>query len=98
MKALDAFHNRTGNTTRFISTSVYYHEILLETFGQTVDVNDPLPPEEEPTEREADRYLQVLKDAMSVHAYFPQANSSSGLEVLRDIKKRNSDPKEGAHA
>jgi hypothetical protein len=98
MNALHAFHNRSDQPTRFISSSVYYHEILLETFGQTVDVNDPLPTEQEPTETEADRYLQVLKDAMKIHAYFPQANSSSGLEVLRDIEDRNSDTAETVHA
>ena len=98
MNALHAFHNRTDKPTRFISSSVYYHEILLETFGQTVDVNDPLPSEQEPTETEADQYLQVLKDAMKIHAYFPQANSSSGLEVLRDIENRNSNPAETVHA
>ena len=90
MNALHAFHNRTDKPTRFISSSVYYHEIVLETFGKTVDVNDPLPPEKEPTETEANQYLQVLKDAMRLHMYFPQANSSSGPEILRDIKKRNS--------
>jgi quercetin dioxygenase-like cupin family protein len=98
VNALHAFHNRTDRPTRFISSSVYYHEILLETFGQTVDVNDPLPPDGEPTETEADQYLQVLKDAMRVHTYFPQANSSSGLEVLRNIKERNSDSAAAAQA
>jgi Cupin domain len=42
MNALHAFHNRTDKPTRLISSSVYYHEIVLETFGKTVDVNDPL--------------------------------------------------------
>ena len=89
INALHAFHNRTDKPSRFISSSVYYHEVLLETYGQTVDVNDPLPPEKEPTEAEADQYLQILKDAMRVHAYFPQANASNGLEVLREIANRN---------
>jgi quercetin dioxygenase-like cupin family protein len=89
MNALHAFHNRTDKPSRFLSSSGYYHEILLETFGRTVDVNDPLPPEKEPTEAEADQYLQVLKDAMRVHAYFPQANATSGLEVFRELGKRN---------
>jgi hypothetical protein len=49
-----------------------------------------LPPEQEPTEAEAEQHLEVLKDAMKVQMYFPQANSSSGFEVLRELKKRNS--------
>ena len=71
------------------SSSVYYHEVLLETYGTTVDVNDPLPPEKEPTEAEANQYLEVLKDAMRLHTYFPQANASNGLEVWREIEQRN---------
>ena len=42
------------------------------------------------TEAEGDQYLQLLKDAMRVHMYAPQANASSGLEVLRELEKRNS--------
>ena len=61
----------------------------METYGTTVDVNDPLPPEKEPTEAEANQYLEVLKDAMRLHTYFPQANVSSGLEVWREIEQRN---------
>ena len=87
--ALHAFHNRTDKSSRFISISVYYHEVLLDSYGQPVDVNDPLPANGEPTEAEADQYLQILKDAMKVHAYFPQANASSGLEVFREIEERN---------
>jgi hypothetical protein len=55
-----------------------------------MDVNDPLPPKGEPSEAEADQYLEVLKDAMSAHMYFPQQNADSGLDVFRDIEKRNS--------
>jgi quercetin dioxygenase-like cupin family protein len=90
MNALHAFHNRTDKPSRFISSSVYYHEALFETYAPTVGVNDPLPPKKEPTEAEGDQYLQLLKDAMRVHMYFPQANASNGLEVLREIEKRNS--------
>jgi hypothetical protein len=46
----------------------------------TVDVNDPVPPKKEPTEAEGDQYLQLLKDAMRVHMYAPQANASGGLK------------------
>jgi quercetin dioxygenase-like cupin family protein len=89
MNALHAFHNRTDKPSRFISSSVYYHEVFFETYAPTVDVNDPVPPSKEPTEAEGDQYLQLLKDAMRVHMYAPQANASSGLEVLRQIEKRN---------
>jgi hypothetical protein len=68
---------------------VYYHEVALDKYGLPVDVNDPLPPATEPTATEADQYLAVLKDAMSVHMYFPQKNASNGLEVFRDIEMRN---------
>ena len=89
MNALHAFHNRTDKPSRFLSSSVYYHEILFETYAPTVDVNDPLPPRREPTEAEGNQYLQLLKDTMKVHVYFPQANACSGLEVLREIENRN---------
>ena len=89
MNALHAFHNRTDKPSRFISSSVYYHEVFFETYAPTVDVDDPVPPKKEPTEAEGDQYLQLLKDAMRVHMYAPQANASSGLEVLRALEKRN---------
>jgi len=56
---------------------------------QTVDVNAPLPPEKEPTEAEAKQYLQVLKDAMRLQMYFPQAKANSGLAVFHELAKRN---------
>lgn len=87
--ALHAFHNRTDKPSRFISSSVYYHQVALDRYGLPVDVDDPLPPTGEPREAEADQYLEVLKDAMGVHMYFPQANAESGLEVFRDIEMRN---------
>jgi hypothetical protein len=90
LNALHAFHNRTDEPSRFISSSVYYHEVFFETYAPTVDVNDPVPPKKEPTETEGERYLQLLKDAMRVHMYAPQANATSGLEVLRALEKRNS--------
>jgi len=76
MNALHAFHNRTDKPSRFIISSVYYHEVLFETYAPTVDVNDPVPPKKEPTEAEGEQYLQLLKDAMKVHMYAPQANAS----------------------
>jgi hypothetical protein len=54
-----------------------------------VNIDDPLPPEREPTEADGEQYLQLLKDAMKVHMYAPQANAENGLEVLREIEKRN---------
>jgi hypothetical protein len=36
-----------------------------------------------------DQYLEVLKDAMGVQMYFPQQNAAYGLEVFRDIERRN---------
>jgi quercetin dioxygenase-like cupin family protein len=90
VNALHAFHNRTDKPSRFISSSVYYHEVALDKYGLSVDINDPLPPKGEPSEAEAEQYLEVLKDAMSVHMYFPQQNADSGLDVFRDIEKRNS--------
>ena len=38
---------------------------------------------------EANQYLGDLKDAMGVHMYFPQQNAMNGLEVFRDIERRN---------
>lgn len=87
--ALHAFHNRTDKPCRFLSSSVYYHEVALEKYGIPVDVNDPIPASEIPTEAQANQYLDVLKDAMSVHLYFPQQNARNGLEVFRDIENRN---------
>jgi quercetin dioxygenase-like cupin family protein len=98
MNALHAFHNRTGEPSRFISSSVYYHEVVLDRYGLSVDVNDPLPPRREPTKAEGDQFLQVLKDATKDHMYFPQASASSGLEVLREIEKRNSNAPAGRNA
>ena len=90
VNALHAFHNRTNKPSRFISSSVYYHEVALDKYGLPVDVNDPCPAQGEPSEAAADQYLEVLKDAMSVHMYFPQQYAPGALEVFRDIERRNS--------
>ena len=90
MNALHAFHNRTELPSRFISSSVYYHEVFFETYAPTVNINDPLPPEKAPTEAEAKQYLQLLKDAGRVHMYTPYAYAENGLEALRTIEERNS--------
>ena len=86
--ALHAFHNRTDHPSRFLSASVYYHEVALEKYGTPVDVNDPAPANGMPSQAEANQYLDVLKDAMSVHMYYQQ-NARNGLEVFHDIENRN---------
>jgi oxalate decarboxylase/phosphoglucose isomerase-like protein (cupin superfamily) len=90
INALHAVHNRTDKPSRFISSSVYYHQAALDRYGLAVDVEDPLPAAKEPSQDEANQYLEILKDAMGVHLYFPQANAHNGLEVSRDIEMRNS--------
>jgi hypothetical protein len=67
----------------------YYHQLALDRYGVPADMDAPHPPAGEPTEVEANQYLEVLKDAMGVHIYFPQQNASNGLEVFRDIEMRN---------
>jgi quercetin dioxygenase-like cupin family protein len=94
--ALHAFHNRTNVPSRFISSSVYYHEVALDKYGLPVDANDPLPAAKEPSAAEADQYLAVLKDAMSVQMYFPQKDSTDGLEIFRDIEARNREQPDSA--
>ena len=89
MNALHAFHNRTENPSRFISTSNYYHQVALDKFGVPVNFDDPYPPASEPSEAEANQYLELLKDAMGMQMYFPQQNAANGLEVFRDLESRN---------
>jgi hypothetical protein len=89
INALHAFHNRTSQPARFISSSVYYHEVVFNNYAIPVDINAPAPEKREPTKEEADQYLQILKAATKVDMYFPQASAASGLEVLRDIESRN---------
>ena len=86
--ALHAFHNRTDHPRRFLSASVYYHEVALEKYGTPVDVNDPAPANGMPSQAEANQYLDVLKDTMSVHMS-SQQNARNGLEVFHDIENRN---------
>jgi quercetin dioxygenase-like cupin family protein len=87
--ALHAFHNRTNKPSRFLSVSNYYHEVSLERYGQPVDVDAPAAPEREPTQEEADQYLQLLRDAMDVQMYFPESGAENGLAVFRELTKRN---------
>src|ERR1700745_3224484 len=60
MNALHAFHNRTDKPSRFISSSVYYHQVALDRYGVPVNFDDPLPVAGEPSAAEADQYLEVL--------------------------------------
>jgi quercetin dioxygenase-like cupin family protein len=89
INTLHAFHNRTNKPSRFLSSSVYYHQIALDKYGVPVNYDDPFPQAGEPSETEANQYLGVLKDAMGVHMYFPEQNAANGLEVFRDIEARN---------
>jgi hypothetical protein len=89
INALHAFHNRTDKPSRFISSSNYYHQVALDTFGVPVNVDDPLPAAGEPSEAEGNQYLELLKHAMRFQMYFPQKDASNGLEVLRDLEMRN---------
>lgn len=47
---MHAFHNRTDEVSRFVSSSVYYHEVYFNEYARIVNVNvdDPLPQEKEP--------------------------------------------------
>ena len=83
--ALHAFHN----PCRFLSASVYCREVALEKYGTSVDIIEPAPANGTPSEAEANQHLDVRKDAMSGHMYFPQQNARNGLEVFRDIENRN---------
>jgi quercetin dioxygenase-like cupin family protein len=96
INALHAFHNRTDKPSRFISSSVYYHQVGLDRYGVPVDIDAPHPPAGEPSEAEANQYLQILKDAMGVHMYFPQKDASNGLEVFREIETRNREHSDSA--
>ena len=41
MNALHAFHNRTEKPSRFISSSVYYHEVFFEKYTPSLRVGIP---------------------------------------------------------
>jgi quercetin dioxygenase-like cupin family protein len=51
INALHAFHNRTERPSRFISSSVYYHEVALDRYGLSVDISDALPTNRAPRRR-----------------------------------------------
>ncbi len=50
INTMHAFHNRTDEVSRFVSSSVYYHEVYFNEYARIVNVNvdDPLPQEKEP--------------------------------------------------
>ena len=87
--AFHTFHNRTDKPTRFLSFSNYYHEVALEKYGREVDIEAPLSPDKEPTEADAEQYLEVLKDAMSMQMYFPLSKAESGLAIFQELAKQN---------
>jgi quercetin dioxygenase-like cupin family protein len=89
INALHAFHNRTEKPSRFLSISNYYHQVTLDKFGVPANFDDPYPPAAEPSEEEANEYLGLLKEAMRMQMYFPQQNAANGLEVFRDLERRN---------
>ena len=48
MNALHAFHNRTDELSRFISSSVYYHEVFFATYAPTVESTIRFRPRKSP--------------------------------------------------
>ncbi|MGA8477141.1 MAG: hypothetical protein WB696_04215 [Chthoniobacterales bacterium] len=86
---MHAFHNRTDEVSRFVSSSVYYHEVYFNEYARIVNVDDPLPPEKAPTVAEAEQYLQSLKGATRFDMYLPLAKGTSGVDLLRELRERN---------
>ena len=89
INALHTFHNRTDKPSRFLSSSVYHHQVALDQVGVPVDFDAPHPPAKEPTEAEANQYVGLMRDAMEFDMYFPQKDVSNGLEVFHDLESRN---------
>jgi hypothetical protein len=89
INTMHAFHNRTDEVSRFVSSSVYYHEVYFNEYARRVNVDDPLPPAKEPTAAEAAQYLQSLKGATRFDMYLPLANGTSGVDLLRELRERN---------
>ena len=48
MNALHAFHNRTDKPSRFISSSVYYHEVFFETYARRLTSTTRFRPRKSP--------------------------------------------------
>ena len=51
MNALHGFHNRTDKPSRFISSSVYYHEVLFETTPRLLTSTIRFRPRKSPAKR-----------------------------------------------
>ncbi|WP_035347489.1 cupin domain-containing protein [Edaphobacter aggregans] len=82
---LHAFHNRTDKPSRFLSFSVYYHQVLFDRLAQEVDVDSP---QTVTTDADPQEYIQLMQEALKQDMYFPQASSSDGGEVLQELKDR----------
>jgi hypothetical protein len=74
----------------------FYHQVALDKYGVPVKFDDPLPPAVEPSEAEANHYLGLLKDAMGFDMYFAQKDASNGLELFRDLERRNTEHPDSA--
>jgi len=84
---LHAFHNRTDKPSRFLSVSVYHHEVLFNHLAQEVDVDSPRSVD---VNADPQQYLHLMREAMKDDMYFPQVNSQSGSEVLQELQDRSS--------
>lgn len=50
INAPHAYHNKTSRSSRFLSVSVHYHEILFDEAGTEMDIDEPMPAEPDPAE------------------------------------------------
>ena len=82
---LHAFHNRTDKPSRFLSFSVYYHQVLFDRLAQEVDVDSS---QIVTTAADPQEYIQLMQEALKQDMYFPQATSSDGRDVLQELKNR----------
>ncbi|RZU41642.1 cupin domain-containing protein [Edaphobacter modestus] len=82
---LHAFHNRTEKPSRFLSFSVYYHQVLFDRLAQEVDVDSP---QTVTTGADPQEYIHLMQEALKQDMYFPQASLSNGREVLQELKDR----------
>jgi hypothetical protein len=82
---LQAFHNRSGKPSRFLSVSVYYHEVFFNRLAQEIDVDAP---QVVTVDADPQEYLQLMREVMREDMYFRQVDSKSGREVLEELKDR----------
>lgn len=50
VNAPHAFHNKTDQPARFLSMSVYYHEMVLDETSIEIGIDDPMPANPDPAE------------------------------------------------